>query len=135
MIARIPLLAVCVASLALAGEAAARGSDRNAVIAGAVVGAVVGGAIVAGSRYDRAPVYVEIDAPPPRVYYESYPRYYHPPPVHYRPYTVVVEPRYQYRSGHKFRHHNRHHYRQHNYRNDRYRQHQRYNRGHYAPRW
>ncbi|MDP3977070.1 MAG: hypothetical protein Q8P85_03610 [Pseudomonas sp.] len=135
MIARIPLLAVFVASLALAGEAAARGSDRNAVIAGAVVGAVVGGAIVAGSRYDRAPVHVEIGAPPPRVYYESYPRYYHPPPVHYRPYTVVVEPRYQYRSGHKLRHHNRHHYRRHNYRNDRYRQHQRYNRGYYAPRW
>ncbi|MDA7088005.1 hypothetical protein PH586_16565 [Pseudomonas sp. SA3-5] len=129
MIARIPILAVLVASLALAGEASARGSDHNAVIAGAVVGAVVGGAIVAGSRHDRVPVYVEIGAPPP-VYYDSYPRYHQPPPVYYRPYTVVVEPRYQYRSGHKFRHHNRHHYR-----NDRYRRHQRHNRDYYAPRW
>lgn len=124
MTGRVPLLAVLVASLALAGEASAHGSERNAVIAGALVGAVVGGVIVANSRYDRVPVYVEIGAPPPPVYYEPYPRYYQAPPVYYHPYPVEVRPYYQYGPGHKFRQHKHH-----------YRKHQRHNRGYYAPRW
>lgn len=99
MIGRIPLLAVLIGSLALAGPAAAdHGSNRNALITGAVVGAVVGG-VLASSRY---PVYVEA-APPPVVYYEPYPVY--------QPYPVVVEQRYWPRHH---RHHNRHH------RHDRY---------------
>jgi hypothetical protein len=123
MTGRLPLLAVLVASLALAGEATAHGAERNAVIAGAVVGAVVGGVIGANSRYDRVPVYVEIGAPPPHVYYESYPRYYQAPPVYYQPYPVEVRPYYQFRPNHSFR--QQHHYRRH----------PRHNRGYYAPRW
>lgn len=38
MTGRVPLLAVLVVSLTLAGEASAHGSERNAVIAGALVG-------------------------------------------------------------------------------------------------
>jgi hypothetical protein len=95
MIGRIPLLAVLIGSLALAGPAAAdHGSDRHALIAGAVVGAVVGGVLASG----RYPVYVEA-APPPVVYYEPYPVY--------QPYPVVVEQHY-YRPRHH-KHHHRHH--------------------------
>lgn len=124
MIARIPVLAVLVASLTLAGEATARGAERNAVIAGAAVGAVVGGVIVANGRYNRLPVYVEIGTPPPHVYYESYPRYYQPPPVYYRPYPIEVRPYYQYRPNHRFRQHQHH-----------YRKHRRHYRGYSTPRW
>lgn len=101
MIGRIPLLAVLIGSLALAGPAAAdHGSNSNALITGAVVGAVVGG-VLASSRY---PVYVEA-APPPVVYYEPYPVY--------QPYPVVVEQRY-YRPWHH-KHHHRHHRHDHDY--------------------
>ncbi|MDM8348158.1 hypothetical protein P8H27_04525 [Pseudomonas sp. sp1636] len=123
MIGRIPVLAVLVASLALAGEASARGSERNAVIAGAVVGAMVGGAIAAHRRYERTPLYVEIGAPPAHGYYRPYPRHYQPPALYYRPYPVEVRPYYQYRPRQQLRHHRFH-----------YRKHQRYHRGYYAPR-
>ncbi|HBX56284.1 hypothetical protein [Pseudomonas sp. UBA2684] len=104
---RIPLLAVLVASLTLAGQAAAHGSHREAAIAGVVVGALIGGVIASNSRY---PVYVEIGLPPPVVYYEPYPIYYHPYPVYQR------HPYYQYQP----RHHKHH----------------RHHRGYYAaPRW
>lgn len=114
---RIPLLIALVACLALAGQATAYGSERNAAIAGAVVGAVVGGAIVANSRYAPAPVYVEVAPPPPPpvVYYE-------PRPVYYQPYPVVVEPHYGYRHKHH-KHHRRHH------------RHGHPGYGYYAPRW
>ncbi|MCY1547685.1 hypothetical protein D9M68_837540 [compost metagenome] len=112
MIGRIPLFAVLVASLALAGQASAHGYNRDAAIAGVIVGAVIGGVIGANTRYAPAPVYVEIGPPPPVVYYERYPVY--------RPYPVVVEPYYQYRPHHpKYRHHKHH----------------RHHRGYYAPRW
>lgn len=96
MIGRIPVLAVLIGSLALAGPAAAdHGSDRHRVIAGAVVGAVVGGVLASG----RYPVYIEA-APPPAVYYEPYPVY--------QPYPVVVEQRYYRPWHHKHRHHKHH---------------------------
>ncbi|MDP3814657.1 hypothetical protein [Pseudomonas sp.] len=95
------MLAVLIGSLALAGPAAAdHGSDRHALIAGAVVGAVVGGVLASG----RYPVYIE--AAPPPVYYEPYPVY--------QPYPVVVEQRY-YRPWHH-KHHHRHHRRDRDYR-------------------
>ncbi|MGH8353416.1 MAG: hypothetical protein ACRERY_07765 [Pseudomonas sp.] len=114
MIGRLPLLAVLVASLALAGQTPAYGSHRDAAIAGAVVGAVIGGAIIANSR-GRVPVHVEIGVPPPVVYYEPYPVYYEPYPVYYAPYPVVIEPRYKHRH-----HHHKHH---------------RHYRDYYGPRW
>lgn len=124
MLNRIPLLAVLVAGLALGGQAQARGSDRDAAIAGAVLGAVVGGVIVANSRYAPAPAYVEAYPPPAVVYYPAQPAYYPPPqpvyyppqPTYYQPYPVVVAPRHSFR-----RHHHKHHGR---------------SRGYYArPRW
>lgn len=128
MTGRIPLLIVLFASLTLAGEATARGSGRDAAIAGAVVGALIGGAIVANSRYDRVPVYVEYGVPPPRYYYEPYPGYYRPPTVYYQHYPVVVEPRYRFNSHHKFRHH------KHDFRRHDFRRHDRYRRDRYRPR-
>lgn len=100
MIGRLPLLAVLVASLTLAGQAAAHGSNKEAVITGAVVGAVVGG-VLAGGRYDPHPVYIE-----PRVVYEPYPVYYERRPL-YRSHSVVIVPRHHYKSRH-YKHH-RHH--------------------------
>lgn len=114
MLKRIPLVVALVACLALAGQATAYGSERNAAIAGAVVGAVVGGAIVANSRYAPEPVYVEMAPPPPRVVY------YEPEPVYYQPYPVVVE-RHYYGHRHKHRHHHRRHHHDHD--------------GYYGPRW
>lgn len=93
---RIPLLIALLACLALAGQATAHASERNAAIAGAVVGAV----IVANSRYAPAPVYVEVAPPPPRVVY------YEPQPVYYQPYPVVIAPYHGH--GHKHHHHKHH---------------------------
>ena len=129
MFKRISIITGLIACLALASLTPAYASDRNAAIAGVVIGAVVGGAIVANSRYEREPVYVESR---PRVYYEPERVYYEPERVYYerqpayRPYTVVISPRYDrgYRDHHNHRdrrHHrgNRHHNRD-NRRHDRW---------------
>ncbi|MBS7726104.1 hypothetical protein I0E51_19900 [Pseudomonas lalucatii] len=106
-------------------DATARGSGRDAALAGAVVGAVIGGVIVANSRYERAPVYIEIGPPVPRYRYhyyeEPYPGYYSPP-SYYRSYPRVVVPHYGYRP-HQHKHHHRQHYRRH------------HRHGHYGARW
>ncbi|QLC73685.1 hypothetical protein LPB260_23460 [Pseudomonas sp. LPB0260] len=124
MLGRITLLSALIASLMLSGAASADGSRRDAAIAGVLVGAVIGGAIVANSRYEHAPLYVEIGPPPPRVIYYQQPhsRYYSPPPVYYRPYQPVLVPHHFHRPHHyKHRHHK--HYRRHHHH------------GHYEPRW
>lgn len=110
MFKRISIITGLIACLALASLTPAHASDRNAAIAGAVIGAVVGGAIVANSRYEREPVYVESR---PRVYYEPERVYYERQPI-YRPYTVVISPRYGrgYRDHHHYRD-RRHHHRDH----------------------
>lgn len=122
---RITVMALLLASLTLTG--AAQASERNAVIVGAAVGALIGGSIAVQGYHGHVPVYVEIGAPPPRVYYypaapryyyEPRPYYYEPRP-YYRPYPVIVAPHYRYK------HHHKHHYRK--YSRDR---------GYYAsPRW
>ncbi|WP_439886376.1 hypothetical protein ACSX1C_12415 [Pseudomonas sp. MBLB4123] len=126
MFGRIPLLTLLLASLVFSADASARGSGRDAAIAGAVVGAVIGGVIVANSRYERAPVYVEIGPLPHRYRYyeEPYPDYYSPRP-YYRSYPRVVVPHYGYRP-HQYKHQHRQHYHRH---------HRHHRHGHYRPRW
>jgi hypothetical protein len=124
MLGRISLFSALIASLMLSGSASADGSRRDAAVAGVLVGAVIGGAIVANSRYEPAPLYVEIGPPPSRVIYyqQPHPRYYAPPAVYYRPYQRVLVPHHFHRPHHyKHRHHK--HYRRH------------HRHGHYGSRW
>ncbi|UTW09333.1 hypothetical protein [Pseudomonas benzenivorans] len=117
MLGRFSLVSLLLASLVISSDASARGSRHDAAVAGALVGAVIGGVIVANSRYERAPVYVEIGPPPPRViYYEPYRGYYSPPRAYYHAYPRVVEPGHGYKPRfhkHHHRHHHKHHHRRH----------------------
>ena len=112
MIRKLPVVALLIGALAVAGQAQAHGGyyydghgggywGGNRWVAplavGAVLGAVVGGAVVANSQprpvYVQQPVYVQ---PPPVYYYQAPPPvYYQPPPVYLQPQPVYYgQPRY-----------------------------------------
>lgn len=116
MIRKLPVLALLIGALAVAGQAQAGGYYYHGggyghgggccwggghsgwvgpAAVGAVLGAVVAGSVYANSGprtvYVQQPVYVQpqpVYAPPP-VYYQP-----PPPPVYYQPQGYYVQPRY-----------------------------------------